>query len=101
LGYTKNVIVVLIFSHRPWCLAFSGGNKTDDEKLLEAQSIADISPDVRDGAAVVSSPPATIRRRQAEEELDSTSDDARTAASSGPVPDPVVTDDMKTSAGDR
>ncbi len=80
--------------------ACSGGNKTDDEKLLEAQSIADISPDGRVGAAVVSSPPP-VRRRPAEEELDSTSDDARTAASSGPVPDPVVTDDMKTSAGDR
>ncbi len=81
--------------------ACSGGNKTDDEKLLEAQStIADISPDGRDGAAVVSSPPP-VRRRHAEEQLDSTSDDARTAASSGPVPDPVVTDDMKTSAGDR
>jgi hypothetical protein len=88
-----------IFSYRHG--ACSGGNKTDDEKLLEAQSVADISPDGRDGAAVVSSPPPLVRRRQAEEQLDSTSDDARTAASSGPVPDPVVTDDMKTSAGDR
>ena len=34
-------------------------------------------------------------------DADSTSDDARTAASSNPVPDPVITDDMKTSASDR
>ncbi len=75
-------------------------NKTDDEKLQEAQRVG--WQDGRQGGAAVTEDSQSSRLQQLNiADDDSTSDDARTAASSNPVPDPVVTDDMKTSAGDR
>lgn len=75
------------------------GNKTDDEKLLEAQ-LAVGSPSGRGGGGTAAGQPVELPLADQLLTLHSTSDDARTAASSGPVPDPVVTDDMKTSASD-
>lgn len=84
----------------PPSLSLSSENKTDDEKLREAQRASLQDGHQAVGAAVAEEPESSRLQQLNLVDEDSTSDDARMAASSLPVPDPVVTDDMKTSAGD-